>query len=178
MSAYRTRFQTPKFIVDDGSATELDAKGDGIKSLVAISLMRATKASSATGDLVIAIEEPESHLHPDAIRQLATVLREMAKEHQVIVTTHSPLLVARNRIGANIIVSNSRANPAKSIREIRDSLGVRIEDSLSAARYMILVEGKTDTLILTALFCELSHGFAQLIESGAVAFGELEGAPT
>ena len=58
---YRSRFRFPQFIVDDGTATELDAKGDGIKSLIAISLMRASKAGGAAGDMVVAIEEPESH---------------------------------------------------------------------------------------------------------------------
>lgn len=96
---YRGRFRLPQLIIDDGTETTLEAKGDGIKSLAAISLMRATKAGGKAGSLVVAIEEPESHLHPGATRQLAIVLHEMAAEHQVIITTHSPLLVARNTLG-------------------------------------------------------------------------------
>lgn len=175
VDGYRARFRMPQFIVDDGSATELDAKGDGVKSLVAISLMRTARAGGAAGDLVVAIEEPESHLHPEAIRQLAVVLREIAKEHQVIITTHSPLLVARNRVEANIIVSRSRATPAKNIRTIRQSLGVRVEDNLVSAEYVILVEGESDITILAALFCSLSQKFDQQFREGKVVFDHLYG---
>jgi putative ATP-dependent endonuclease of the OLD family len=173
---YRTRFHSPQFIVDDGTATDLDAKGDGVKSLVAISLVRATKASRSLGDLVVAIEEPELHLHPEAIRELTTVLRDMAKEHQVIITTHSPLLVARNRMSANIIVSNSTATPASSIQAVRDSLGVKAQDSLEAAEYVILVEGKTDVRILSALFSTVSSELAEHVATGKLVVDHLQGA--
>jgi putative ATP-dependent endonuclease of the OLD family len=170
------KVRLPQLIIDDGTPTDLDAKGDGIKSLAAIALMRATRAGNSAGDLVVAIEEPESHLHPGAIRQLATVLREIAKEHQVIITTHSPLLVARNRSEANIIVNKSKATPAKNIKVVRESLGVRVHDNLQSAEYVIVVEGKTDIIILTAIFCHLSVTLADLVDEGRIAFDQLEGA--
>lgn len=170
------RFRVPSFIVDDGTPTELDAKGDGIKSLVAIALMRATRAGGAAGDLVVAIEEPESHLHPAAIRQLSNVLQEMAKEHQVIITTHSPLLIARGRLKANIIVSKSKATPASSIGEIRDSLGVHVGDNLASAQFVALVEGNTDELILSNCFRCLCPAFDELVRTGTLAFDSLNGA--
>jgi predicted ATP-dependent endonuclease of OLD family len=173
---YRGRFRVPQLIIDDGTETTLEAKGDGIKSLAAISLMRATKAGGKAGSFVVAIEEPESHLHPAATRQLATVLHEMAAEHQVIITTHSPLLVARNKLEANIIVSKSRATPAGSIKAIRDSLGVQVGDNLTQAEYVILVEGKTDIQILNALFANRSQEFSDLLGSGRVVFDDLGGA--
>lgn len=42
---------------------------------------------------VICIEEPEMGLHPDAIPQLAKLLVEASKRSQIIVTTHSDILV-------------------------------------------------------------------------------------
>jgi predicted ATP-dependent endonuclease of OLD family len=172
---YRGRFRLPQLIIDDGTETTLEAKGDGIKSLAAISLMRATKAGGKAGSLVVAIEEPESHLHPGATRQLAIVLHEMAAEHQVIITTHSPLLVARNTLEANIIVSKSKATPASSIKAIRDSLGVQVGDNLTQAEYVILVEGKTDIQILTALFTNRSQEYSDLLGKGIVVFDDLGG---
>jgi putative ATP-dependent endonuclease of the OLD family len=115
-NSFTSRFRTPELIIDDGSATPLEAKGDGIKSLAAISLLRASQTGGETSNLVVAIEEPESHLHPGAIRELATVIQEMSRIHQVIITTHSPLLVNINRVNTNIIVSKSQARPASSIK--------------------------------------------------------------
>jgi putative ATP-dependent endonuclease of OLD family len=172
---YGENFRTPQIIIDDGTPTRLEEKGDGIKSLAAISLMRASKVGSKSESLVVAIEEPESHLHPGAVRQLATVLQEMATEHQVIITTHSPLLVARNRPEANILVSKSKAVPANSIKVVRDALGVQVEDNLMSAEYVMLVEGKTDIKVLSSLFITRSPQFKSLTNSGKVVFDDLGG---
>jgi len=59
--------------VDDGSLTELSLKGDGVKSLVAISVVRDMSVDMAGGKgLVLAVEEPETHLHPGAVREVGT----------------------------------------------------------------------------------------------------------
>jgi predicted ATP-dependent endonuclease of OLD family len=90
--------------VNDGSPTLLQHKGDGVQSLAALALMR--HASEVPGrNLVIAIEEPESHLHPNAIHELRVVLNQLAEKHQVVVTTHNPLFVDRVDVGSNIIVN-------------------------------------------------------------------------
>jgi predicted ATP-dependent endonuclease of OLD family len=172
---YGSRTRLPQFIVDDGTATDLEAKGDGIKSLVAISLMRASKAGGSTGDLVVAIEEPESHLHPGAVRGLSQVLQEMAVEHQVIITTHSPLLATRAKLQSNIIVSKAKAVPATSINDVRKALGVQVEDNLRSAEYVLVVEGKHDITILQKLFCHRGSQFAEIIEKGRLVFDDLSG---
>ncbi|MDN3507475.1 MAG: ATP-binding protein, partial [Simkaniaceae bacterium] len=50
-------------IVDDGNKTSLEFKGDGVKSLAAMGLLKDLKISGGVVS-VVAIEEPESHLHP------------------------------------------------------------------------------------------------------------------
>jgi putative ATP-dependent endonuclease of OLD family len=172
---YRSSLRTPQLVIDDGISTALGAKGDGIKSLAAISLMRALKTSQETGDLVVAIEEPESHLHPAAVKQLASIIQEMSLEHQVIITTHSPLLAIQGNVSANIIVSKSKASPASSIKAIRESLGVEVADNLSMAEYVILVEGKHDIRLIHSLFNHLSEDFSKLLEKRKVIFDEMNG---
>lgn len=55
--------------IDDGNKTPLERKGDGVKSLVALALMRhASSLSVSTGSTIVAIEEPEAHLHPSVPR--------------------------------------------------------------------------------------------------------------
>lgn len=39
------------------------------------------------------IEEPENHLHPSALDAFAAYLRDAATRMQILVTTHSPLLL-------------------------------------------------------------------------------------
>ena len=42
------------------------------------------------GGKVILLEEPELGIHPDQLHKLLSLIREVSREHQVIMTTHSP----------------------------------------------------------------------------------------
>lgn len=155
-----------EIVVDDGTPTHLARKGDGVQSLAALSLMRHASESSASGkQLILAIEEPESHLHPSAIHQLKTVISDIARMHQVIMTTHCPLFVDRTSIRSNILVHNNRATPATDVKQIRDILGVRAADNLQHAELILVVEGEEDRRALTSLLkhhsAKLSAAFAQ-----------------
>lgn len=166
-----------QIIVDDGTATDLRYKGDGVQSLAAISLIHhISEQSAGESELVLAIEEPEAHLHPRAIHQLRGVLQDIASRQQVVLTTHSPLLVNRGEIGRNVIVDKNRARPARSIQEIREALGVRISDSLSAALLVLVVEGEADRVSLLALLPDASPALATAIADGRLAIDSLHGA--
>ena len=165
-----------EIIVDDGVETPLSAKGDGVVSLSAISLLRyAAESSGAEGGLVLAIEEPESHLHPHAIHQLQKVIREIAEQHQVIVTTHNPILVEKRAIGSNIIVRRQQAKPAASISAVRDALGVRVGDNLMNAEVVLIVEGGYDEVAFRALLAHASPRLAQALDDNQLAIESLAG---
>jgi putative ATP-dependent endonuclease of the OLD family len=162
--------------VDDGTPTALERKGDGVQSLAALSLMRHVPDSALSSrQLILAIEEPESHLHPFAIHQLKKVLTEIAKDNQVIMTTHCPLFVDRGSIKSNIIVHKNKAVPAKSVKEIRDILGVRAADNLQHAELILLVEGEGDRRSLTALLQQSSAQLNIAITQGTLAIDSLNG---
>jgi predicted ATPase len=166
-----------EIIVDDGTPTHLARKGDGVQSLAALSLMRHSSESGALGrQLILAIEEPESHLHPSAIHQLRKVLAEIAGKHQVIMTTHCPLFVDRTSIKSNIIVYGNRAVPAKDVREIRNTLGVRASDNLQHAELILVVEGEDDKTALTALLRHCSNTIDSALTQRSVAVESLLGA--
>jgi len=84
---YRALRHYCQIVVDDGTPTLLELKGDGVQSLAALGIMRHASESTAIGrNLVIAIEEPESHLHPGAIHELRQVIRDLSERHQVVLT--------------------------------------------------------------------------------------------
>lgn len=165
-----------EIVVDDGTPTDLSRKGDGVQSLAALSLLRHASVSGASGrQLILAIEEPESHLHPQAIHQLKSVLTEIARQHQVIMTTHCPLFVDRTSIKSNIIVQKRKAAPARDIRQIRDVLGVRASDNLQHAELILLVEGDEDRRALKALLSHHSTVLFPALSEGALAIDSLQG---
>lgn len=170
---YRSVRRDCEIVVDDGTATTLDRKGDGIKSLAAISLLYGAETTVAA--TVMALEEPESHLHPGAIHRLRVVLNEISAKSQIVMTTHNPLFVDRIEVGNNILVFDNCANPAKSLDEIREILGVRASDNLRHARVVLVVEGESDRRVLGAILGQLSHSVAENLESNEMAIEGLAG---
>ena len=67
-------------IIDDGTPTKIEYKGDGIKSLVSMGIL--TDRYNTSESSIIAIDEPESHLHPGAISELNKVIRNLKKGSQ------------------------------------------------------------------------------------------------
>jgi len=161
-------------VIDDGTPTLLEYKGDGVKSLAALGLLKSQ--SAPTGVSILAIEEPESHLHPAAIHQVNEIIRSISQTSQVIVTTHNPLFVDRENIKANVIVTDGGATPAKNIAAIRDVLGIKASDNLTHANYALVVEGEEDAVALRALLPDLSEKIGKALRNNMLIIEPISGA--
>lgn len=58
-----------------------------------LSLLAALYNPSPTSANLICIEEPELGLHPDILPTLAEILKEVSHKKQLIITTHSEILI-------------------------------------------------------------------------------------
>ena len=130
--------------IDDGALTSLSQKGDGVKSLTTMAILSKTNIKKR----IIIIDEPEAHLHPEAIHYLKKVLYDLTDTNQLIISTHNPIFVNRTSVSSNIIVENHKATPAERIETIRKTLGVKIADNLLYSDYMIVVEGPSDKMVI------------------------------
>lgn len=164
---YRALRSAYEVVIDDGTATPLRFKGDGVQSIAALSLMRAAMAARAgERDLILAVEEPEAHLHPGAIHRLRNVLQDIAATTQIVITTHHPVFVDRRRAQNNVIVQGSRAGPAANIGEVRECLGVHASDNLRHADLVLLVEGESDRLGVESLVRHASGEIGAALDAG------------
>lgn len=161
-------------VVDDGTPTNLEFKGDGVKSLAALGLLKSQNARH--GASLLAIEEPESHLHPAAIHQVNEIIQSIAQKSQVIITTHNPLFVDRINVKSNIIVTDGGATPAKSISSIRDLLGIKASDNLTHANFALVVEGEEDAIALKALLPGLSDRIGKALRNNTLIVEPIGGA--
>jgi AAA15 family ATPase/GTPase len=164
-----------KVEIDDGTRTLLEHKGDGVKSLAALGLLR-NKQRAAGAASVIAIEEPESHLHPGAIHALREVIMNLAAENQVLITTHCPLFADRENVSRNILIDCNSAKQAKSIANVRELLGVRASDNLVNASHVLVVEGSEDVVALRAILPTLSTRVAQALKQNILVIEPVGGA--
>lgn len=163
-------------IIDDGTSTNLDFKGDGVQSLAGIAVLQHySDVAAKAKEFILAVEEPESHLHPRAVRSIRDVLLKTASKQQVVVTTHSPLLINRSRVSSNIIVEKSRARTPKNVQELRDVLGVKTSDNLESAEVVLVVEGQEDEIALRAILSSQSELLRNAMESGSLALYPLHG---
>jgi len=90
----------PKLYVDDGFRNAIENKGHGLQRAVIFTILRryADYMTSAPDgkkrNLILAVEEPELYMHPQAQRTIRRVFRKIAESgDQVLFSTHSSLLV-------------------------------------------------------------------------------------
>jgi predicted ATP-dependent endonuclease of OLD family len=94
---------TPRINVDDGFRSAVENKGHGLQRAIIFSILRqyaeymASVAPDKTRKLILAIEEPELYMHPQAQRTIRNVFRKITENgDQVLFSTHSALLVDVN----------------------------------------------------------------------------------
>ncbi len=162
-----------EIIIDDGTPTPIQQKGDGIKSLTALAMLNIPARADRVS--VVAIEEPESHLHPESARQLYETIMALSESHQVVLTTHSPLFVNRTNLKENIIVNDGKATPVKKIKEIREVLGIHVSDNLTNAEHVLVVEGEDDKIALDKLLPNMSLRIKHAIQNGTLIIDYLGG---
>lgn len=171
VSAYRRNYfyhrNSELYITSSGTETLLENKGDGVQSLFALALL--AKNNEESQDSIIAIDEPEAHLHPEAIHRLQKTIDDLSSESQVIVATHNPIFVNKNNESSNVIVNNGSVRKAKTIKEIRDILGVEVEDNLINVKNALIVEGVSDQKFLYTFIKNLgSQSLKGKVNSGQI----------
>jgi putative ATP-dependent endonuclease of OLD family len=70
-------------------------RGTGFQSALVIGILRyvARQEAQNAGTVIFAIEEPEAFLHPQTQRAMARIMRQIADDAQVLVTTHASVIV-------------------------------------------------------------------------------------
>ncbi len=130
-------------------AVPLLQSGTGISQVLAMLYVVVT----AESDRLIIIDEPNSFLHPGAVRALLEILREYPR-HQYIISTHAPQTIAalgpearihllqKNADQATVVVPIDPAETAQ-VREVLAEVGARISD-IFGAESILWVEGGTE----------------------------------
>jgi len=133
----------------DDLAMPLSESGTGIGQVLAILYVVLTSDYPRT----IIIDEPQSFLHPGAIRKLFDILKQHP-QHQYIITTHSPtvvtsadpeklLLVRKAEAESTIEILDASEN--QKLRLFLSEIGARLSD-VFAADDILWVEGDTEAL--------------------------------
>ncbi len=178
-------------LVDDGVMTPPEQKGHGLQRIMLFSLIRtwvdtqrATRIKTgknvvgepSAGLLVLGFEEPELFLHPQAQRQIFRTLSDFAKakDHQVILCTHSPAFINAEESGQICVVYKPSVSSGTAVmqgpkevfvgsgkreRKQRFNLSYWLNPDraeLFFADKVVLVEGPTEKSVLSWVANQMS----------------------
>lgn len=172
-----------------GAKIPLGRHGEGTQSLTVLMLFSAfLEAQKDDGATVLALEEPEAHLHPSAIRALWTLVREFGG--QKLISTHSGELLA----DTDIRDVRRLARTSDGIKAFRVQAGLLTPEeerkfnyhvrqgqgAMLFARCWLLVEGQSETWVYPAAARALGlnlHregiGVVEFSQSDAVMFAKV-----
>lgn len=167
--ALRGMLQEAVITSRDEVEVSIAERGTGFQSAMVLGILRyvASRSQQAGGNVVFAIEEPEAFLHPQTQRAMAKILREISAGAQLLVTTHSPVLV--DSFSVRRIVRLPLSSGGTNYTARRQELTVAEEGRLTRycnatnselvfANSVVLVEGHGDKLLIDDLLARITGG--------------------
>ncbi len=149
----------------------INKRGSGVRRLILLNFFRAKAQKALTeqnrSSVILAIEEPETSQHPRNQRLLLSALSEIATLNQVIITTHTPMLVRVIQDSAIRFINEDNDGKKEILiggseqtnQLIVSSLGVLPDHTV---KLFIGVEGKTDIPFLKNISKMLSEYGAEV----------------
>ncbi|MEU4368229.1 ATP-dependent nuclease [Micromonospora chersina] len=153
-----------RLFVDTNRTRSVGETSTGNANVVYLGLLLERLASRKARDLIVAgllaVEEPEAHLHPVLQRQLFRYL--LRNETSLVVTTHSPhiaavtdleslILLRADSSGATVAACAGHANLSKDeVADLERYLDANRAELLFCSM-AILVEGPSETYLLPAI---------------------------
>lgn len=77
---------------------------------------------------IVCIDEPETSLHPDMINTIAEAIKQASKETQLIISTHSPLLLNAFKLDDILIFEKNTDNETTVSRKSMDEFDGWVDD--------------------------------------------------
>lgn len=165
------------WVSDDKRSEEVDLaqRSTGLQWFLSFYLIFLMECQDENKDSVLLLDEAGLTLHPIAQKDLALFFNMLARNNQIINTTHSPFIVDPERIdrcrvvyvsenGSTAVSENLREGTGeigkKSIYALHAALGLTVSDVMFQGCQVVLVEGPSDQFYLSAIKNELIRDMA------------------
>lgn len=171
------RTGTIKAYEEDGVGRDIACLGHGAQRAVQMALVQCLSQRSSQGipasRRLLIVEEPELYMHPHGIEQVRAALKRLAAgSYQVLVATHSPLVIGPEDVPDTLLVRKNEGTGTEARKTLRSAVESALADyphqaqvllslsnssKLLFADGVVLAEGKTEQRLIPALF-EKHHG--------------------
>lgn len=180
-----------EFYLNDLSNRNIQGKGSGLQRLGYILLHSKMISKLKKKSVILCIDEPDVYLHQGLQKKLHSHLIDIAKNNQVIITSHSQTFIDCYKldnvflldleIGDEIFYQRTRSkyHPLNTclvdikadngLKKIREYLGITDADFELLDNYNIIVEGESDKKYISELGKFFGLSIPNIIHSGGAS---------
>ena len=172
---YRFRFEADGdhfriWVSDDKrpEEVELEGRSTGLQWFLSFYLVFLVESRDTHAGAVLLLDEPGTSLHPIAQKDLSAFFDGLSESNQLLYTTHSPFLIDSDRLDRARKVYVAADGTTKSTPDLRESegddkaqrasgyavyaaLGLTVAESLLLGCTVVVVEGTSDQMYLSAI---------------------------
>lgn len=133
-------------------------------------LIKTKLALESEDTRLILIEEPENHLSTNNTKQQITNIKKNINESQLIVTTHNPQIISRMGIKNVLWIKNNKPTiqTFSKLTQKTTSFFERLDNlnflNLLSAKYIVLVEGTAEYIVMETLLKIANPALADSVE--------------
>jgi predicted ATP-dependent endonuclease of OLD family len=171
---------------DNGPWTSPDGKGQGFQRVLYVALLQTLadelrdEAAAVNRPFILLYEEPEAFLHPALQREIGNIIESISETNQVVLASHSPLLVTPSRMDNLIILrqemppSPHRTNvffPDNSLfhhdedKHLISLLKLNNSSEFLFSDFILVVEGVSDRYLLESCWGGIREKIGRKFES-------------
>lgn len=159
-----TEYRIRTFLVDKhfpSHKIDILSCGTGLQNIVLISIMQASlQEHSRITNAILLFEEPEIYLHPSLQRKMIITLKNLSRNNQIFLTTHSPIIVSKVDQQEILHITKDKLSGQTSVshasaRHIIEDLGIQPSDILNK-NHIIFVEGNDDKILIEELIHKIT----------------------
>jgi len=143
----------------DPSEIELDQRSRGMQYFFSFYLVFLVEAKGVHRDSILLLDEPGLHVHGTAQQKIVKFLENLAKQNQLLYSTHSPFMIDGDHL-ENVRVVYEGEDGTASVSEdvwprdedslfpLQAGLGYSLAQTLFYSKKQVVVEGLTDYWLL------------------------------
>ncbi len=126
-------------------------RGSGMQRHLILAMLEIYRQLKIGKGYVLLFEEPEIYLHIGAQKKMCSILKDISKEGQVIISTHSNIFVDKSDLSTTYLLikenGETKLRKFEGDKEILEELGISPSD-IFLTNGIILVEGPSDVEIV------------------------------
>jgi len=126
-------------------------RGSGLQRYLILAMLEIYRKLEIGEGYVLIMEEPEIFLHIGAQKKMCSILQDISKNGQVIISTHSNIFIDKSDLSATYLLfkenGETKLRKFEGDKEILDELGISPSD-IFLTNGIIFVEGPSDVEIV------------------------------